>query len=151
MEDSGYQVTYDSDQGGMSVIYDITNTFLDPVIKKNFFPEGFLSEKGYDRVDSDWANMPQDMLDNIGSFLATNIPIMVCLILGLILPIVSAIVGCCFCCRKRGEGSGEGGVKRQCVSFILFLELLVAGLGCMWFFLGANTCQLGIDAIPQVR
>ena len=65
MEDSGYQVTYNSDQGGMSVIYDITNIFLDPVIKNNFFPEGFLSEKGYDRVDSDWANMPQDMLDNM--------------------------------------------------------------------------------------
>ena len=42
--EGNYTVSYNEDQGGMEVIYDITNIFLDAVIKPNMFPKNFLSD-----------------------------------------------------------------------------------------------------------
>ena len=42
--EGNYNVSYNVDQEGMEVIYDITNLFLDAVIKPNIFPDDFLKD-----------------------------------------------------------------------------------------------------------
>ena len=39
-----YVVHYDSDQGSMQFLYDLTNIFLRPVIKDDIFPENLMDE-----------------------------------------------------------------------------------------------------------
>ena len=147
-----YTVHYNQDQGGMEVLYDITNIFLDAVIKGNFFPDGFLSEEKFPDLESVEANFPTEAIDNWVNIVRANIPILVCIVLGLLLAITSLIYGIvfCCCCQARKTESQEAGFKKLVLSVLLFLLLVITSLGCMWFFLGAKTSQRGLDKIPEV-
>ena len=87
--DPNYTVSYNEDHGGMEVLYDITNIFLDAVIKGNFFPDGFLSEEKFPDLESVKANFLDEALDNVTDIVRANIPILVCIVLGLILSLTS--------------------------------------------------------------
>eukprot|EP00092_Neocalanus_flemingeri_P090167 GFUD01114177.1.p1 GENE.GFUD01114177.1~~GFUD01114177.1.p1 ORF type:complete len:884 (-),score=196.30 GFUD01114177.1:68-2719(-) len=147
-----YTVQYEEDQGGMEVLYDITNIFLDAVIGGNFFPDGFLSEEKFPDLQSVESNFLDEVINNAQPIVMTNIPILVCIVLGLILSVVTLIGGIifCCCCRKNKNSNGnENGFKKVMLSILLFLLLVVTSLGCMWFFLGAKTSQSGLDKIPE--
>merc|ERR1711931_190068 len=79
--EGNYTVGYNEDQGGMEVIYDITNIFLDAVIKPNMFPDNFLSENFPD-LDSVTSGGVDVFVNNIQEIIVQNIPLLVCIILG---------------------------------------------------------------------
>ena len=150
--EGNYTVSYSQDEGGMEVLYDITNIFLDAVIGGNFFPDGFLTEEKFPDLESVSSNFPTEVIDNMQPIVMANIPILVCIVLGLLLAVVSLIYGIvfCCCCRAKNQKSNDNGFKKLMLSILLFILLVVTSLGCMWFFLGAKTSQEGLNKIPEV-
>ena len=153
--EGNYTVSYNEDQGGMEVIYDITNIFLDAVIKPNLFPDNFLKDNFPD-LDSIThnSNAEEIFVENIQEIILQNIPLLVCIILGPLMALATLLCGLCFCCccgNKKNRGGGkEGGFKTVMLTIVLILLLVITSVGCMWFFLGAQRAKGGLDEIPEV-
>ena len=137
----------------MEVIYDITNIFLDAVIKPNMFPDNFLNENFPD-LDSVTSNGGDVFVNNIQEIIVQNIPLLVCIILGPLMALATLLCGFCFCCccgnKKTQTESSDGGFKTIMLSIVLILLLIITSVGCMWFFLGAQKSKVGLDEIPEV-
>ena len=151
--EGNYTVSYNEDQGGMEVIYDITNIFLDAVIKPNLFPDNFLKDNFPD-LDSITNAGGEVFVENIQEIIVQNIPLLVCIILGPLMALATLLCGFCFCCccgnkKNRGDGK-EGGFKTVMLTIVLILLLVITSVGCMWFFLGAQRAKAGLDEIPEV-
>ncbi|XP_023346584.1 prominin-1 isoform X3 [Eurytemora carolleeae] len=99
--------------------------------------------------------LPDVILDNISDVLDVNTRIIVALGFGLaitiIIPIIALIYLCCCCCSSRPQTSKKAsGVTAAIYGFFLFCCLLIASLGCIWFFVGNSGTQQGITTLPQV-
>ena len=151
--EGNYTVSYNADQEGMEVIYDITNIFLDAVIKPNMFPDNFLKDNFPD-LDSLTSSGGDVFVNNIQEIIVQNIPLLVCIILGPLMALATFLCGCCFCCccgnKKNQTESSDGGFKTVMLTVILILLLIITSIGCMWFFLGAQKSKAGLDKIPEV-
>ena len=153
--EGNYSVSYNADQGGMEVIYDITNIFLDAVIKPNLFPDNFLKENFPDLDSIIHNNAAEEIfVENIQEIIVQNIPLLICIILGPLMALATLLCGFCFCCccgNKKNRGAGkEGGFKTVMLTIVLVLLLVITSVGCMWFFLGAQRAKAGLDEIPEV-
>ena len=95
--EGNYTVSYNEDQGGMEVIYDITNIFLDAVIKPNLFPDNFLKDNFPD-LDSITNAGGEVFVENIQEIIVQNIPLLICIILGPLMALATLLCGFCFCC-----------------------------------------------------
>lgn len=149
-----YSVTYDENQGGMEVIYDITNVFLDAVIGGNMFPNGFLNIETFPTLGDFTTNFPDAAMENIQEIIVQNIGILICIILGPLMALATLICGLCFCCcccnKKTTTSDGGTGLKTALLSALLLLLLVITSVGCMWFFLGAGKATTGLDELPEV-
>ena len=151
--EGNYTVTYDEDQGGMEVIYDITNLFLDAVIQGDMFPDGFLSTENFPNLDSVTSKFPDLALENIQEIIIANAGILACIILGPMMAICTLVCGCCFCCccgNKKRESENGDSFKTVIFSVILLLLIIITSIGCMWFFLGSQTATEGLNNLPEV-
>jgi len=150
--DGNFSVTYEEDQGGMQVIYDITNVFLDAVIKGNMFPDGFLSVENFPDLGS-MSNFLELAIENIQEIIMQNICILICIILGPLLALATLVCGCCFCCccgnKKTKSDTGGQGFKMIVLSIVLTVLLIVTSIGCLWFFLGSQKASVGLDKFPE--
>ena len=153
--EGNYSVTYNEDQGGMEVIYDITNVFLDAVLKGNMFPEGFLSTENFPDLDSVMDKFPDLAIESIQDIVVQNAGVLACIVLGPLFALATLLCGFCFCCccgnKKNQNSSGGSGLKSALLSVLLFLLIIVTSIGCVWFFLGSKSTQSGLDNFPEVK
>ena len=151
--EGNYNVSYNVDQEGMEVIYDITNLFLDAVIKPNMFPDNFLTDNFPD-LDSISSGGIDVIVNNVQEIIVQNIQLLVCIILGPLMALATLLCGFCFCCccgnKKNQSENSDGGFKTVMLSIVLILLLIITSVGCMWFFLGAQKAKVGLDEIPEV-
>ena len=128
--DVNYTVTYDENQGSMQVMYDITNIFLDAVISGNLFPEGFLSTERFPDLNSVSSNFVNEIIENANDIVLNNIPLVICIAVGILFALGSFIVGIvfCCCCRKSGKNTNGSSFKTFMTSVVLFFLLIASDI-----------------------
>ena len=76
----------------MSIIYDITNIFLDAVLKgTKLMPDGFIDE--FNNLDEFINGFPTKASDNIGDIVQANTAVVATVGVGLALTILTPIIG----------------------------------------------------------
>ena len=68
---SNWTVSYNEDQGAMQILYDITNLFLNPIIKPDLLPPELIDIKTL-----------HDIIENYPALLRQNVPMTVTVALG---------------------------------------------------------------------
>ena len=144
--------------GKMSVIYDMTDVFLNGVIggySKGIFPEDFLTEERFPNLSTltDGGYFLEQASENLKPILFQNAGILTTLAFGIIFILFSffgLFIFCCCCGNKKSESPTTSGIKAGILTLSTFLLLLLCSLGCVWFFLGAKVSNGNFETIPEV-
>ena len=145
---SNWTVSYSEDQGGMQILYDLTNLFLRPIIKPKLLPPQLMEENI--QSFSDISNL---IIDNFPDILRHNTPMMVAAAFGFLFALLSLVIGISFCCRcnKSSKSKNKKSFPKGFLSTLGFLLIVMATLGVAWFCVSAVKFQSGLNNINQVR
>ena len=154
---TNYSSTADPNEAGLQILYDITDIFLDAVVKgSKLLPDGFMDR--FTDLPDFIERFPGQVTDNAMDVVVANTAIIATVGVGIVLTILMPIIGIFFCCchgcgkcgGKREPPQKQDGQKKIFCGILFFIFIVGASFGCVWFFLGNSQAKKGTDELTKV-